>query len=80
MESLTMDQFRRALLNRLRSGDRRIEFVCRDLQNEFGPQLPEQQVVEELWMCLADRLAFLAADSGNTFGNWHWLLTASAAT
>ena len=69
-----MDNFRRALLNRLRSGDRRAHFVHQDLRSEF-PRLSEQQVVAELWMCLADRLVFLAADGQNNFGNWDWILT-----
>jgi hypothetical protein len=70
-----MDTFRRALLDRLRSGDRRLTFVYKDLKKDLDPQLSEVQVVEELWMCLADRLVFLAADSHNSFGNWNWALT-----
>jgi len=70
-----MDNMRRALLNRLSSGDRRTAFVWRDLQNVFGPHLSEQQVVGELWMCLADHLVYLAADSHNAFSNWNWVLT-----
>jgi hypothetical protein len=70
-----MDTLRRAILNRLRSGDRRTGFVSADLQNTFGPRLSEQQVVGELWMCLADRLVFLAADTHNAFSNWNWVLT-----
>jgi hypothetical protein len=70
-----MDQFRRALLNRLRSGDRRPFILHEYLEKQF-PRLTEQQVVAELWACLADRLAFVAADGRNTFGNWNWMLTA----
>lgn len=69
-----MDQFRRSVLNRLRSGDRRITFVHQDLRDQF-PQLGQQQLVAELWACLAERLVFLAADCDNSFGNWDWMLT-----
>ena len=70
-----MDQLRRALLERLRSGDRRLSFVAQDLRGAF-PTLGQMQVVAELWACLADHLVFLAADSHNSFGNWNWVLTA----
>jgi hypothetical protein len=69
-----MTSFRRALLTRLRSGDRRLSFVYQDLRRDF-PRLVEEQVVAELWGCLAERVAYLAADSHNTFGNWDWALT-----